>query len=443
MITHSRLVKKSVILFLSLMMLTVLTSAKKNCSACKPRLLPLTSVHIVDRNGFSETISNKDRLSQFQKVDFLASQPYQKVLRVFARDSKGNIRSIVTSYHENGNPRQSLEIVNGRAYGHYKEWHENGKIFITSKVIGGVADITQTAQRSWLFDNTSQVWDEDGNLTAVIPYSQGSLEGDSLYYHINGKVWKKIPYVKNQINGTVEIFKDSGELLQQMSYQNGLKHGSSTRFWAPNQMASQEDYHSGKIHNAQYFDKKGKLISQIEQGTGYRATFGKESISELQEYRNGDLAGEVKVYTPIGSLKRSYHIKNGIKHGEEVEYFDQLPFLTQATETAPSPKISFHWHEGKIHGLVKTWYSNGNQESQKEMSNNRKTGLSTVWYKDGNLMMIEEYDQDKLVKGDYFRKGDRIPASQVIQGKGIVTLFDAEGHFLKKIPYLNGKPSDS
>jgi antitoxin component YwqK of YwqJK toxin-antitoxin module len=90
--------------------------------------------------------------------------------------------------------------------------------------------------------------------------------------------------------------------------------------------------------------------------------------------------------------------------------------------------------------MVKTWYPTGVLESQKEMSNNAKNGVLTAWYRDGNLMMIEEYDNDKLMRGDYFRREERVPVSQVIEGKGITTIFDADGHFVQKISYLNGKP---
>ncbi|MBA2727695.1 MAG: hypothetical protein H0U49_05930, partial [Parachlamydiaceae bacterium] len=64
----------------------------------------------------------------------------------------------------------------------------------------------------------------------------------------------------------------------------------------------------------------------------------------------------------------------------------------------------------------------------------------TAWYADGNMMLIEEYDHDKLLKGEYYKKGDRFPVSTVLDGKGIVTFFDADGILLKKVNYRNGKP---
>lgn len=422
-----------------LILLFTFTSAKRfSGQSRKPRLLPLTSVHLIDRNGLAETISGKERLSQIQQMDFLKPQPYQKVLRIYARDSKGHVRSIVTSYHPNGNPKQLLEIFNGRAYGNYKEWHPNGVLNISTKIVGGTPDITPVAEKTWLFDGVSYIWDEEGHLLAQIPYSQGFLQGSSIYYHPTGQIWRKIPYSKNQIEGCVETYKDNGELLQQTNYEDGIKQGVCTRFWDQNHLACHEEYYQGKLENGQYFDKSGTLISQVTQGTGYRAIFSKDGINELEEYHSGILEGEVKVFNHQGRIKRIYHVKEGIKHGEEIEYYDS----SSSDSTNLQPKLSFYWYEGKIHGHAKTWYPNGILESQREMSNNSRNGVAMAYYRDGNLMLIEEYDEDKLVRGDYFKKGDKTAASQVIQGKGLATLFDAEGHFTRKVIYINGKPDE-
>ncbi len=74
------------------------------------------------------------------------------------------------------------------------------------------------------------------------------------------------------------------------------------------------------------------------------------------------------------------------------------------------------------------------------MTGNKKNGILTSWYSDGNMMLIEEYDHDKLVKGEYYKKGDRFPASTVLDGKGTGTFFDSEGIFLRKVSYRNGRP---
>src|SRR5262249_17266078 len=109
----------------------------------------LISINIMDRNGLSETISAKDRLKTFESTNFLTSQPYQKVLRIFAKDKAGNSLSVITSYYPTGQIRQYLEAINGRANGRYLEWHPNGQKKLQSTVMGGVADLDEKSQSGW------------------------------------------------------------------------------------------------------------------------------------------------------------------------------------------------------------------------------------------------------------------------------------------------------
>lgn len=424
----TRIAKQFGYVLLLAILLVSFTSARKIASKKAPPP-QLSSIHIVDRNGLAETISSKDRLAQYEGVDFLKSQPYQKVLRIYTRDAKGDMRSYITTYHANGNIKQYLEVLNGRACGMYHEWYENGNCAVQTKVIGGVADVTPQAEQSWLFDGLSRAWNEDGKLVAEISYYQGSLEGWTLHYHPSGQLWKRIPYVKNEIHGVIEIHKTDGELLQQISYQNGMQQGPSYRYWDRNHLASQEEYVQGRLENGQYYSRDGELLSEVRQGNGFKVMFSKNGVKELQEYQNGLLEGDVKVFSEKGCLIRIYRVKNKIKHGEEINFYE-----------ANRPKLSFFWNEGKIQGYVKTWYPNGILESQREMADNARNGIATAWYQDGNLMMVEEYANNNLIRGEYYPKGERIPSSQVIQGKGTATIYDAEGRFMQKISYEGGKP---
>src|ERR1700749_5060505 len=105
----------------------------------------IVSMQIIDRNGFTETISNKERISSFETTDFLAPQPLQKVLRVYGRNQDGQTTSKITSYHDNGQLWQYLEAVDGRAHGVYQEWFSNGQQKIEAGVVEGGADIHDLA----------------------------------------------------------------------------------------------------------------------------------------------------------------------------------------------------------------------------------------------------------------------------------------------------------
>ena len=403
------------------------------CAQSRYQAGKLASINIIDRNGLTETVTSSDRLKQYQGVDFLESQPYRKVLRVYSKDSQGNMCAVITSYHPNGQPKQYLECLSSRAYGTYREWHPNGTLKLETTVIGGIADLNTAAENSWLFDGCSYAWDENCNLIAEIYYEKGELEGLSIYYHPDGAVWKTVPFHKGELEGTFTIYRADGQPLQTTEYLNGQKHGYAYRYWDPNHISSQELHHVGSLISGHYYSREEKLVAQIDDGNGYRAVFGKDTLCELHEYHNGFPEGKIKIFAKDESLAREYYIKNGLKRGEEIEYY---------AGTA-QPKLSINWYDGKIQGVVKTWYPNGVHESQREMSHNKKNGIFTAWYRDGSLMLIEEYDQDNLLKGEYYKKEYKTPVSQVADGKGTVTLFDDEGNFLKKITYQNGKPLDA
>lgn len=402
------------------------------CAAKSQKVDPdhITSMQVVDRNGFSETISNKDRLSAYQTVDFVSNQPYQKVLRVFGRDEEGKTHSKITSYHPNGQVCQYLEVMDGRAHGRYKEWHENGVLKIDCTVIEGMADVSPLAQAGWLFEGQSQVWDEEGHLIANIHYEKGVLQGLSLYYHPNGQIWKSVPYDRHLIEGEMLVYNENGELSQKIPFKKGLNHGIALGHWQKDLLWYEERYEEGALLKALYYDPTGKLIAEIKNGEGTQALFIKSHLESLVQYKNGKPEGEIKIFDTSGNVTKTFMIKDEKNHGEEWQYFLH----------SQQPKLLVSWYEDHIQGLVKTWYENGMLESQREMSNNKKHGLSFAYYKDGQLMFMEEYDNDKLMRGSYFKKGEKLPISKIEEGLGMATLYNSEGHLIQKIHYEKGNP---
>ena len=54
--------------------------------------------------------------------------------------------------------------------------------------------------------------------------------------------------------------------------------------------------------------------------------------------------------------------------------------------------------------------------------------------------LIEEYENDLLMKAAYYKKDENIPISTILTGNGIATLYDEDGHFLKTVKYNKGNP---
>ena len=53
-------------------------------------------------------------------------------------------------------------------------------------------------------------------------------------------------------------------------------------------------------------------------------------------------------------------------------------------------------------------------------------------------MLLEEYENDILISGKYFKKNFSTPISTITMGTGIATLYDEDGLFIKKIKYEKG-----
>jgi antitoxin component YwqK of YwqJK toxin-antitoxin module len=391
----------------------------------------LTSVQIIDRNGFSETISVKSRLETFDKVNFLAPQPYKKVMRVFGKNATGQALAKITSYHSNGQLWQYLEVVNGRAFGPYREWHPNGRLKLEGFVIEGIADVAQRSQSSWVFDGKSSAYDEEGQLVAEIFYEKGALEGNSLYYHSNGKLARSVPYHHDLLEGTLEFYDEMGRVTETIPYHLGLRQGSAVGYWSGGAIKYYEEYQDDLLKTGTYFFQDSTLAAEIKEGEGQKALFKDNTISSLIEYQGGVICGKVQLFDQEGRLTGCYHIRDNKKQGEEWEYYPKEKL----------PKLYLYWDDDKIQGMAKTWYPNGVQQSEREMHGNKKHGLSFAWYEEGQIMLIEEYENDTLVKGSYFKKGDKLPVSKIENGKGIATLYDSRGHFIKKIPYDRNQPT--
>lgn len=390
----------------------------------------ITSMQLIDRNGFTETISNKDRLKPYQELDFLSPQPYQKVMRVYGKNREGKTSSKISSYHANGQIAQLLEVVDGRANGAYREWYPNGHLKIEAQVIEGLADITELAQTSWVFDRASTIWDEEGLCIATIPYDKGLLHTPSIYYHSNGKIAQILPYDQGILHGEILSYSPDGALLEKIPYIQGKKQGRSVGYWNFDHLMYEEEYEGDLLMSASYYDSQGTLISSIQEGSGVQSQFSGLQLERKIHFEKGVPEGLVEEFRPDGTLHKTYILANGKKNGEEWEYY---PGKT-------TPKLCINWHDDQMQGQIKTWYENGMMESQREFSQYKKQGLAFAWYKNGDLMLMEDYANDLIIKASYFKKGDKDPISRIESGKGTATLYTGDGVLIKKIAYEKGKP---
>lgn len=210
----------------------------------------------------------------------------------------------------------------------------------------------------------------------------------------------------------------------------GIKEGEAKGVFEKENVAYLETYKEGKLLEGKYFSPDKNLISSIEKGFGEKAIFKKGSLYMLVQYQKGEENGYVKFFTPENKLHLLYYQKDGKKQGEEIEYYPDGNSIE---------KLKIIWDDDTIHGTVKTWYPNGKLQSQREMSRNKKNGMGFAWYLNGDIMLIEEYENDELVKGSYYQKGLKDPISAIKEGSGLAHLYEDDGTFIRKVHYKKGK----
>ena len=265
------------------------------------------------------------------------------------------------------------------------------------------------------------MWDAQGNVCAQIPYEKGVLEGVTHHFYPTGQLEREAPYRQNLLDGDViEYFLD-GQIKGKITYRKGLKQGLSVGYGMEGNVCWTEEYKDDYLQNGSYFTPEKEKISSVQNGFGFQTFFDDTLAFQQIEIRKGKQEGTVKQFTQSRELKLSFHLKDGKRHGEEISYYLKSE-LESYFPPQPVAKLSIEWNEDAIHGLVKTWYKNGCLESQKEWARNKKNGNACSWYLDGSLMLIEEYEDDLLRLGKYFKKGIQDPTSSVMHGNGLATL---------------------
>lgn len=394
--------------------------------------MQLTTAVLQDRNGFSETISQRDRLERLQDQDFRNPQSYQKVIRVFARGEDGAIPSILTTYHPNGQLHHWLEVSNGRALGRYEQRFPDGKIRMEARLVGGAADLTEAAMTTWQFDGESRVYFASGSLQAVIPYKQGALDGIERHFHPNGQLALERHIANGRAEGLEEHWAECGRRLLSAEYHGGQRHGALYRWNAAGVLLDEESWSAGRLLEGMYHDCGPFDTASVGVifGRGWAVERGQRGY-RLVEIQDGLPRGAVRSMTDLGQLDREWEQIGEEKHGVERVYDPKTAQI----------KLEMNWVEGALSGPCKSFYSNGSPESCWDMLDNQRHGKMVAWYRNGSVMLIEDYDRGKLVKGEYFGLGQSLPVSRVSRGNGIATLHQGDGRLIRAISIQDGEPA--
>ena len=252
-------------------------------------------------------------------------------------------------------------------------------------------------------------------ITAV---NRSAAQDTARFYHSNGVVSSKGILINGEPDGVWETYGQDGVLVSRATWANGVLNGLSV-FYKDSMPAAEINYKNGQ--------KDGL-------STYYN---GNERVEEL--YENGLKQGSRNVYQNNILIKETPFVKD-LENGLEKIY--NADTSVQAQRNNPITLVTYRKGlvtqresinrlnaENQKQGIWKTLHPNNNINIEITYKNGLKNGYYKEYDTSGNLILLEKYENDTLVK-------DAPELAQI----DIHTEYYSNGNIKFKVGYKNGKP---
>ena len=294
---------------------------------------------------------------------------------------------------------------------------------------------------AWAFGQSVNGLDENGKKHGAWrkmdangkPVYEGTFHHDEptgpfTYYHPNGKIKAQSFFWNHGTQCRSTLFAENGTKEAQGLYLNKEKDSVWVFFDADGKLIARESYKAGKKHgqNITYNPISGKPTEERSFRDGKKhgpwITYfdsGKPRITGL--YRNGELDSAFRVQFPSGSPQLEGFYKNATKDGNWISYHETGKIKTVET-----------FKEGKAIGLkhyngtFATHYPSGLPKEEVTYKDEKKSGLSVLYYDTGKLVSKTRPSSDGSGQEAY----EEIEG-QVVQQKGTYL----EDHWVGEVFY--------
>lgn len=347
-------------------------------------------------------------------------------------------------YFPNGNLRYEFNFKNGLIDGNLKEYYSHGalkedKIFKDGKQIG-----------------IAKSYFENKQLSKECNYVNDVLEGPYKTFYQNGKIKSEGIAAKGNTSGKwIEYFSDGKVSKLSFLDELGKINGEEEYYDHDGKKYTQDTYVKGDWKRTQFFDKNGKVVSDIKisksgtKVTSYNMYFNKRfegtfangerdgictyyrsngDISSTETYKKGLLEGVSKTYNYNGTLSGDYQYKNGAKEGLETQFHPNGKIRSEGNYM--NDEKYGEWREYEINGAIsdKTFYQAG-----------AKTGWSYIYFSNGKTYKKNKYTNGMLSElHQCDTNGNVIDSAKITAGTGRMVLKGITGDRYYDGGFLNG-----
>lgn len=200
-------------------------------------------------------------------------------------------------------------------------------------------------------------------------------------------------------DGPVVKFFDNGKKKFEGQFRMGVPYGKFIYYYNTGQVKSELSFSDDGViaDNITYYTNgnkmaEGKYINQKKDGTWYYYLNEKgNSIISVENYKNGNLNGEMITYYPNKNIPAEIvNFTDGLKDGQLLKFFPDSTIMTESYYKENEPDSLFlHYHpDGNIY--IKGYYHRGIQIGNWEYYN-----------EDGKAMTEEEFlKQEEVTNKD-------------------------------------------
>lgn len=259
-------------------------------------------------------------------------------------------------------------------------------------------DGLQEVYNNWgelLFEKTYQL----GRLVETREYENGKIQEERIegcidgieqciqkYYHANGALRLLIPRFDGENHGILKEYSDDGRLYQETIYEkgkaiirrtyfeNGVLFLETPSFY--DEFGLCEEGCGNGVEKIYY--KNGQLQSIVDhkdrREEGEQKIYGSNgNLYRVVHYKKGIREGVFERYNSFGGLRVSFLFENGKKNGVTTSY---RQYDWDVLKSDDGYKVSeVPYKDGKIDGLVKTYYSDGSIKAEILFENGEKKSI--------------------------------------------------------------------
>ncbi|MFZ1632802.1 MAG: hypothetical protein WBP43_16220 [Chitinophagales bacterium] len=281
-----------------------------------------------------------------------------------------------------------------------------------------------------------------GNIEKV--GKEDKLVGDFEVYNIAGNIYTTGTFNRSgEKNGLSKFYDEFGNLTEAIEFTNDLYNGKYTKYYTNGQVSLEGNYTEGKAYGLfkEYYYYGGIYVEKNYEDDMLEGTFtmyypnGLKSV--VAEYKKNELDGKVTRYYANGQISEVTEFKAGKAEGKHEEFYadGKLSFTeTLVNDESEGPFVAYH-SNGNIQaegvakktsfvGTHKTYYRNGKLESEESYDETgKKNGISKNYAPDGVLHYTWEYTKGEITAYTYYDKSGKV----ISEGKRKLTKFPFVG----------------